>query len=442
MIIDHFCTFPHGGAGTAARRLHERLVQRGVTSHFRYWKDQAAQRLDASYRQMEWEQGKSPGWIQSKLDKRRVRRICNRYDRHLAKRPENFELFTIPWTLDQSRFEIESLATDILHLHWISFFVDYPSFFASIPGRVPIVWSFHDMNPLTGGCHYSSGCSRFTVGCGSCPQINHPGPRDVSHWAFRDKQRALRDKHIHVVTPNRWLSELAQHSRMFPSQTQYHLIRLGLEQDEFRPIDQTHARNQLGLPPDAALIAFGAEDIENYRKGFHHLLSVLKQINGRRPIECLVFGSGELPKQRQQLPKFHEFGFVDSIQQQALLYSAADVFVLPSREDNQPQTGLEAMACGTPVVAFRAGGIPEYVLHGQTGLLAPVGDEDEMAAQINQLLDNNELRNNLSVAARKLIEQEFTAEKQARSYIELYHQIAGSLDLAQLAPARVGSQAA
>ena len=432
VIIDHFSTFPHGGAGTAARRLHERLVQRDVESRFNYWKDEKNQQLDDSFRQLAFDSNEAQlprlpilRAVNRKLEKRRRRMICDQYDRHVAERPDEYELFSIPWSLDKSRFDYASLNSSIVHLHWMAFFIDYPSFFRSLPDQTPIVWSFHDMNPLTGGCHYSSGCSRFTVGCGSCPQVANPEPQDASYHGFAAKKQSLKRKtNLHIVTPNRWLSDLAKHSTIFPESTEFHIIRLGLDETAFRPIDQTHARTQLGLPLDVPLIAFGAEDIENHRKGFHHLLSALRKVSGETNAECLVFGNGKLPENRDGLPRFHEFGFVDSVEKHRAIYSAADLFVLPSREDNQPQTGLEAMACRTPVVGFKAGGVPEYVRHEQTGLVATMGDEDEMAWQIMRLLDNPRLRTQLGTQARAMIEAEFTAELQARSYIDLYKRIA------------------
>ena len=427
MIIDHFSTFPHGGAGTAARRLHARLVERGVTSRFNYWKDEQDQDLDSSFRKLEFTANEVSlpilNQVSKKIERRRRRNICSLYHNHVEERPDQYELFSLPWTLEKSNFDINAMGSDIVHLHWMSFFIDYPSFFKSIPDKTPIVWSFHDMNPLTGGCHYSSNCSRFTVGCGECPQISNPQAHDASWHGFRSKQKSLRGKTVHVVTPNQWLSDLAKHSAIFPEATEFHIIRLGLDEKVFQPIDTQEARRQLGLPDNVALLAFGAEDIENYRKGFHHLISALRQVKTDTPIECLVFGNGKLPENRDGLPKFHEFGFVDSPEKHRLIYAAADLFVLPSREDNQPQTGLEAMACGTPVVGFRAGGVPEYVRHNKTGLVASMGDETEMADHIRRLVNDVELRERLARDARRMIELEFTAELQAKRYIHLYRDI-------------------
>ncbi len=427
MKIDHFSTFPHGGAGTAARRLHERLIERGVASRFNYWLDEADQDLDDSYRRVSFSPPGAPskrGLITHQLERRRRRTICRHYERHVRQRPDIHELFSIPWALRKTPFDNDRHDGDIIHLHWLAFFIDCPSFFRAVPDSRPIVWSLHDMNPLTGGCHYSDGCNRFTQGCGQCPQIAAPATRDVSWHAFRDKQRSLRNKRIHVVTPNRWLADLARRSPIFPPATEYHLIRLGLDESVFRPVNRIQARHQLGLPIDRPLVAFGAEDIGNYRKGFHHLLNALRLVRQQSPeLECLVFGNGQLPEDRSGLPRFREFGFVDRAEKHRLIYSAADLFVLPSREDNQPQTGLESMACGTPVVGFRAGGIPEYVRDGQTGLVAEVGDEAAMAERMIRLLNERPLREKLSANARQMIEQNHTAGRQASDYIELYENI-------------------
>ncbi len=441
IIVDHFSTFPHGGAGTAARRLHHQLVERGIASRFNYWRDETGQKLDSSYRQTEFETpGRLPilGAVSGQLERRRRRTICRLHDHHVANRPGPHELFSIPWSLERTSFDFHTLGTDVVHLHWMSFFIDYASFFGSIPDRFPIVWSLHDMNPLTGGCHYSDGCSRFTVGCGNCHQIASPGERDASWHAFREKRRALRNKHIHVVTPNRWLSDLARHSPIFPPGTEFHLIRLGLDETVFFPVDQRAARRQLGVPPDRPLIAFGAEDIGNHRKGFHHLLAALRRVRRFLPdIECLVFGNGKLPDSRGDLPVFHEFGYVDDADRQRLIYSAADLFVLPSREDNQPQTALESMACGTPVVAFRAGGIPEFVVDGETGLIAPLGDETAMALCIEKLICEPALRAALGRNGRRAVEQNHTAARQAAEYMELYDKIIDqSLPIERQSPGR------
>ena len=220
MIINQFSSFPHGGAGTAARRLHECLLESGYESRFLFWKNQANAPVDHSFRQLEFRPHARSGpfrIVRDKLDRHRQRRIYNDYDRHIRDRDHRGEVFTAASLPNRTRFDFGQFGADIVHLHWLAFFADYSSFFQSIPDHVPIVWTLHDMNPFTGGCHYSNGCSRYTSGCGNCPQLVMPTERDVSRTSYQVKQAALARKNLHIVTPSRWLADLARQSGVFHS---------------------------------------------------------------------------------------------------------------------------------------------------------------------------------------------------------------------------------
>ena len=428
MRVYQFSSFPHGGAGTAANRLHQQLRKDGVDSRFFYWKENSAKPLDHSYQQAEFYTPKS-NFLFSPVAKRirrlRQKKIYGQYDTHLRSRPDGFELFSMARLVEDTAFEFRSSGCDIVHLHWLAHMIDYPTFFASIPDKMPIVWTLHDMNPMTGGCHYSSGCSRFTVGCGHCSQLKDPFANDVSADGFKVKRQALKNKNLHIVTPSKWLGELAQASNLFPSQTTFQVVDYGFDLDKFQPVGKSTARKQLGIETAATLVLFGAEDISSHRKGFHHLVAALKQLSTEAPVECLVFGNGDLPSDDSRLPKMHSLGFIDSPEKQRQVYSAADLFVMPSREDNQPQTALESMACATPVVAFRAGGVPEYVIPNETGLLAEIGDERELARRIAWMVDHPQRRTEMGNKGRQLCEIRFNAERQSDAYQELYFRLLG-----------------
>jgi glycosyltransferase involved in cell wall biosynthesis len=428
-MIDHFSTFPYGGAGQAARKLHEWMLRRDVLSRFNYWENSEVHPDDISFQPMEFYRPKGLpilNFFTRQLERYRRRYICKLYDRHVADRPGTHELFTIPWTLHPGRFDFDRLGSDVVHLHWIPFFIDYTRFFASIPQGTPIVWTLYDMNPLTGGCHYSDRCSRFTDQCGNCPQVDRAGPRDVSWHALRAKTAALADHNLHIVSPSSWLLELARQSPVFPRSAQFHHIPQGIDEQIFKPFPRTFARQQLDLPLDKPLVAFGADQISNHRKGIHHLFAALKIIRQSVPdLECVVFGGGELNLLSPKLPPFHHFGYIRDPHRQALIYSAVDLFTLPSIEDNLPQTGIESLACGTPVVAFSTGGIPEVVVHNVTGLCAPVRDEKGLADLITTLLADESMRQTMGANGRKRVEEVFTAGKQIDAYLNLYHKIAG-----------------
>ncbi len=429
MIVSQFSTFPYGGAGTAAVRHHLEMRRQGIDSRFFHRSGLNWSSGDLSFREAPFEKAVEPGgFFAARREKNRRRRIVQQYEKHLRVRSAGLELFSQAELIEPTQIDPSKNLSSVIHLHWVPFLVDIPSFFASIPTSTPVVWTLHDMNPFTGGCHYSDGCGKFTTGCGHCPEIEQPSRRDVSFTAMRSKKLAFAEHRFHVVTPSRWLNRLAQQSPVWPTGTQFHTIANGLDTSLFRPIDKSAARKQLGLPQNVTLIAFGAEDVENPRKGFHSLLHSLRLLYNEKPIECIVFGRGRLPDQRDGLPNFHEFGFVDQPELQATIYAAADIYVLPSIEDNAPQTGLEAMACGTPVVAYEAGGIPEFVMPGQTGLLAAVGNVSALAKQISDLAEHDRLRQRLSAGARKLIESQFDVRKQARMYIDLYRAITAISD--------------
>lgn len=435
MKVAQFNTFPYGGAANAAMRIHRGLQQNRIDSRFYYHRNTKSPVADPSFHQIEFsppKYGVFSGAIQKRVDRKREKEIYQLYNDHIAMRPPSQETFSMARLPEPTFLDWKSLDADIAHLHWISFFADYPSFFGSIPNSVPIVWTLHDMNAFTGGCHYTNGCTRFKFGCGTCPQVTNGCPTDVSRSTFKVKQAALRPKNIHVVTPSDWMRTQAMQSDIWPAQASFRTIRYGLDLDVFRPLDKQAARLELGIKSDAVLIAFGAEDVNNKRKGIQHLLPALANLKTNQNVECVMFGSGEI-ESTDGVPHIHQLGYVESETRQAQIYSAADIVVVPSREDNQPQVGLESMACGTPVVGFDAGGIPEYVRDGATGLIANHGDEAHLADRLSCLVDNQGARLNMGQQARLMMEREFEIKQQTQKYVEFYQALQGTAKRARAA---------
>ena len=423
--VSHFNTFPYGGAATASLRAHAQLLQQGVKSQYFWFRDERGGSHPPHVQQVELAQPKSSFFkslFAKKKQRQQQKEIYRLFDTHLQDRDPAMETFSMARLPEPGILPAHASNVDVVHLHWISFFADYPSFFGSIPQHVPIVWTLHDMNAFTGGCHYSGGCERFKSGCGNCPQIIAPGPQDVSVDSMKAKQAALKQREIHVTAPSQWMLDLAKQSPVWPARTTFNKIHYGFDLDNFFPEDRAAARQKLEIESDAVLIAFGADDLNSKRKGFHHLLAALKQIKTDCNVECLVFGGGEIPSD-PDLPVIHHLGFIDSRDRQRQAYSASDLLILPSREDNQPQVGLEAMACGVPVIAFNAGGIPEYVREGETGCLVELGDEESLAKKISGLCDLESFRKRLGVAALAMVQKEFEPTKQTEKYRALYRSI-------------------
>jgi glycosyltransferase involved in cell wall biosynthesis len=309
---------------------------------------------------------------------------------------------------------------DVVNLHWVTGFVDYESFFMHVPGHVPVVWTMHDMNVFTGGCHYDRGCGKYTAACGACPVIGSNRERDVSRRVWKRKQRILRtipEGRLHLVSPSRWLADASGESSLLADRP-IAVIPNGMDTDVFAPRDRSFARDVLGIPEKAGVILFVAETMDDPRKGFGLLVEALGHLAGTASLVAISVGRSppgiELP-----VPHLH-LGSVESERLLSQVYSAADVFAIPSLQDNLPNTVLESLACGTPVVGFAVGGIPDMVRPGITGLLAEPGDVAGLGSSLGEVLENRALREKMSVNCRRIAREEYTLEVQARRYQELY----------------------
>ncbi|MEC7500488.1 MAG: glycosyltransferase family 4 protein [Planctomycetota bacterium] len=417
MRVIQFNTTTSGGAAVAARRLHDALVKNGISSQFCYLGPKRNSKpKDASYQNVnsQWKNNRSlRTWLIKRLQKIGLNRA-------LKGRDPGLELFSSPRVYPATLFGDLGLETDIIHLHWIAKLIDYKSFFASIPDDLPVVWTLHDMNPFTGGCHYAGQCTQFEKECSQCPQLGTPGQQDLSWNFFHEKNEAIKNKNIHIVTPSHWLESVARRSAILGNAKSFRTIPYGLDTAVFRPYEKKEARAQLGIRSDKVIVGFGAESLTNYRKGFQHLGQAFTKLSTKHNIAALAFGSGDL---RDFDLEVISTGFVSDPHQQALIYSAADLFVMPSLEDNLPQTGIEAMACGTPVVAFDAGGVSDYVKHEETGLLAITGNTADLATQIDWLVTHHKERSMMGKKARAFASDYFDPQKQAAKYVALYQQL-------------------
>jgi glycosyltransferase involved in cell wall biosynthesis len=229
-----------------------------------------------------------------------------------------------------------------------------------------------------------------------------------------------------IVTPSRWLADCARKSSLFHD-LRIEVIPNGLDSQRYKPVEQKLARDLLNLPQDKQLILFGAmKATSDRRKGFHLLLPALQklsQIQGQDRIELVVFGASE-PREPPDFGfKVNYLGRLNDDISLALVYAAADVFVVPSLEDNLPNTVMESLACGTPCVAFKIGGMPDMIEHGQNGYLAQPYEIEDLAKGIAWVLEDRERYGKLCDRDRQKVEQEFTLELQAHRYLSLYQEL-------------------
>lgn len=404
-----------GGAALAAYRLHRAMRRRPHCSSTMLVRTRESQ---------------DPSVVQARVSmnvlqrvKRAVRRSwidrdCERYSQALSK----VEIFSDDRGWAAGNVTANVSAFDIIQLHWISQFLDYRRFFKAVPD-VPLVWRLADMNPFTGGCHYDGDCGRFANACGCCPMLESRQENDLSRDIWERKSTAFNQistEGLHVVALTQWMARHVRRSSLL-GRFECTVIPNGVDLEEFKPVAPAAAREALDIPNGRQVVAFVSHSVGNVRKGFNLLLKALDRLSTRRNLFLLIVGASDnLPP--LSLPCL-QVGSVQSVPFLRQIYSAADLFVIPSLEDNQPNTVLEAMACGTPVVGFKAGGIPEMVEEGVTGLLASPGNVPELAAAIEFLLDHEPERLRMAIAARRRIEEVFTRDAQVQEYLNLYSRL-------------------
>ena len=358
--------------------------------------------------------------IRRRLRAEQIKRAFSLY-RHT--RPAGYEYFTDDRTLAGSHLLRQLPPCDVLNLHWIADFVDLQSLFSFLPHHLPIFWRLSDMNALTGGCHFDDGCGRYASACGFCPQLGSTDPNDLSRQIWRRKQavfESVEPTRLHIIALNRWMAETARRSPLL-AKFPVTIVPNGVDTEVFQPHDMRKAREFLGIPQDPRVVLFAAEAVSNRRKGLALLMSALTQLQKSENLLLLSVGRGA-PKMSTDIPHLH-LTHVDDDRRLAAIYSAADLYVIPSLQDNQPNTVLEAMACGTPVVGFAVGGIPDMVRPGITGLLASAGDLVGLATAITELLRCRDKRTSMGAACRRVVVGEYTRELQVERYVALYRAV-------------------
>ena len=310
---------------------------------------------------------------------------------------------------------------DVINLHWVSTFLDVSETLPYMASKVPIVWTLHDMNTMTGGCHYDSECGRYKNKCGECPRLGSNDTEDLSRQIFLRKEKvfaALHKSNLTVVTPSSWLSSCADRSSLlnkFPRR----VIPYGLETDVFAPRDQAEARNVLGLPANANILLFVAGSISSPRKGLQFVpdaISVLKDEN----VLCVTVGPGAVKVVNTEWKPI-SLGSVENDRFLSLIYSAADLLVCPSVQDNLPNTVLESILCGTPCVAFDIGGMPDMIDEGVTGWLASTVDSASLAGAIQRGLKEVSPRRPETVKkCAEAARAKYGLNRQAENYTKLY----------------------
>jgi glycosyltransferase involved in cell wall biosynthesis len=327
--------------------------------------------------------------------------------------------FASPLRVDQHP---DVAAADVIMMYWVA------RGFLSIAGigrllrlGKPVVWRLSDMWAFTGGCHLSLGCERYRGHCGCCPQLRSAREWDLSRLGWHRKRASWRTQTLTVVCPSTWMAKNVRQSSLF-ADADVRVIHTGVDVSLYRPFDRRLARDLLGLPRDARIVLAGADgfSLTGGAKGGAYLLDAITRLQGRIPgLHLTVFGTSHKP---EGIP-CTALGRIGDERLLALAYAAADLFVSTTLEDNLPNTVLEALACGLPVVAFGIEGILDAVRDEHTGFLSPPGDAEALAANIMRCLLDDERRCAMAANAREEALTRFNADLQGAEYAKLLEEL-------------------
>jgi glycosyltransferase involved in cell wall biosynthesis len=407
MQVLHINTFDMiGGAAIAAYRLHRGLLAQHVQSRLLVDKSQ------------------SDSDLVSTISRRRYfEDISGRLGYHLGLNNINM---TSTFKVPNHRFYIES---DILNFHNLhGNYFNYLSI-PTLTRHKPAVLTLHDMWSFTGHCAYSFDCDRWQPGCGKCPHLDtYPSvSRDCTALEWNLKRWIYNRSNLVIVAPSRWLARLAEKSIL--SRFSVHVIPNGLDTNVYKPLEKKACRDSLGIPADKTVLLFAAQSLKDPRKGGDLLLNALQKIpqNLAENIVLLMLGEeSEILKNEVNIPMI-TLGYIGGDRVKAIAYSAADIFVFPTRADNLPLVIQESMACGTPTISFDVGGVSELVRPRDTGLLAEPENIDDFAEKIVNLVENMHMRQHMSAQCRITAEKEYSLDLQTKRYITLYKDIIQNL---------------
>ena len=417
MKVVHLNTSDFGGAAMAAIQVHSALLEMGLDSDL-LTLNKTRNDIPHHTQVKPFELG---GSLIGTTLRYKTRRLLERVgavddrspgpdNRDLRDRPSGFEIFSVPYSwfsiLDHPLVQ----QADVIHLHWVSFgMIDYRDFFGKSTKKV--IWTMHDMNPFTGGCHHADDSTGYLRSCEVCPQLRDER-KAHDYWDYKRNALAhFAADRLQLVAPSRWLADRAEASSIMHGRT-CAVVPNGFDTTHFRAMDRAQARKQLDIPDGVKVVLFNAMDVTNPRKGMQLLEPAL---SGMERKDVLLIGVGGGSGTVKEGPLFRRTGYLTSAEDIARYYAAADVFVLPSLAENLPNTISESLLCGTPVVAFNTGGIPEQV-DGTNGILVQRKEIPALRSAIEQALSTN--WDHASIASKAA--QRFDRRLTAAAYEKLY----------------------
>lgn len=317
---------------------------------------------------------------------------------------------------------------DVVHLHWVNqAMLSLCDIRRVLRSGKPVVWTFHDMWPMTGVCHQADQCTHWLEGCGRCPMLaGGGGPDDLSAQTWRRKRQCYGAGPFTIVTCSNWLASLARRSPLLRGH-EVVSIPNAINTDFFSPRDKVEARRRLRLPLEKKLLLFVAYRVTEPRKGVDYLQEALAHLQRVSPELAaqlgLVAAGREATQLSERLPvDVYPQNYVTGEDVMRDLYCAADALLMPTLMDNLPNTIVEAMACGTPCVGFNVGGLPQMIDHGKNGYLSAYKDAEDFARGIGAVVFSDRYKE-LCQGAREKAERNYSARAVAQRYLEVYERV-------------------
>ena len=402
-----------GGAGRMAYRTHKGFQMLGIDS-----------KLCAMYPKQSGDENVIAPSTRLQQFLSLARYLVNAIPMQLLYRNREKTIWSANWVCNRNiKKALAEIAPDIVNLQQVGEGFMSSGDISDI--KTPVVWTFHDMWAFTGGCHYAGECDKYMKLCGACPQLHSRFHHDLSRFNFWRKEKAykkiLEKGDMKIVCPNKWMADCVQKSALLKD-FKPDIIPYGIDHNVFRPINKKTARDILGLS-DKKLILFSAADASDKRKGIQYLVPALNYLQTRiRDAEVMILSS-ETKKNAGIKYNINYMGRQQNELSLSLIYSAADVVVAPSVQDNSPLVVLESLACGTPCVAFKIGGIPDMIEHLKNGYLVEPFDVEELSHAIEWAITDKTRHAALSKTAREKVEREFTLRNSAEKYLQLFKKL-------------------
>jgi glycosyltransferase involved in cell wall biosynthesis len=401
-----------GGAARAAYRLHRAMLDHGMASRMKV-RDKRSD--DWTVVGPESKYCKAGSLLRPALGNLAMR----------LQQSGNVNLHSGNWLPSDWSGKLNCTDAEVVNLHWVGGEALSIEDIGHI--RKPVVWTLHDMWPFCGAEHYAADDerARWRTGYSKESRPASEGGLDLDRLVWRRKLRAW-IRPMHIVAPSQWLASCARESALFRNWP-VSVIPNVLDTGIYQPLNRDFCRQALGLPHDRKIILFGAlGGGRDSRKGYDLLLGALERLAHQESVQnvlCVVFGQSE----PEQPPKLHFpilwMGHVHDDAALVLLYNSADVTVVPSHQENLPQTATEAQACGCPVVAFNCTGFQDAVAHRETGYLAKAFDAEDMAQGLGWVLADVERQRELGNAARERALRLWAPEVVVPQYFSVFRSI-------------------